>query len=123
MFSVVLLYILTFLYALILHFSAVRALPQQRGPPPVHAIASRDSSRQIDAFLTAHNDVRQKYGVPPLKWSNSLAAKATFWADRCILKHSNGILGDLNYGENIAAGTGNFTIDDAVASFINDKGE
>jgi len=119
MFSVVLLYILTFLF----HFSAVRAIPSQRNLPPVYAIASRDTSRQIDAFLSAHNDIRLEHGVPPLKWSNSLAAKATFWADRCNLKHSDGILGDINYGENIVAGTGNFTIDDAVASFINDKGE
>lgn len=31
-------------------------------------------------MLTAHNTVRQKTGVPPLKWSNKLAARAEEWA-------------------------------------------
>lgn len=123
MFSVALLNFLTFLYALSFQSLFVRALPARNGLPPVYAIASRDTSRQINAFLNAHNIVRQKYGVPPLKWSNALAAKATFWADRCILRHSDGILSDSNYGENIAAGAGDFNIDDAVATFINDKGK
>jgi pathogenesis-related protein 1 len=31
-------------------------------------------------MLAAHNEVRQKVGVPPLKWSNKLAARAEEWA-------------------------------------------
>jgi uncharacterized protein YkwD len=31
-------------------------------------------------MLAAHNAVRQKTGVPPLKWSNQLAAQAAEWA-------------------------------------------
>src|SRR5882724_9825446 len=31
-------------------------------------------------MLEAHNAVRQKTGVPPLKWSNKLAARAEEWA-------------------------------------------
>ncbi len=31
-------------------------------------------------MLTAHNAVRQKTGVPPLKWSDKLAAQAEDWA-------------------------------------------
>jgi pathogenesis-related protein 1 len=31
-------------------------------------------------MLAAHNAVRQKTGVPPLKWSNKLAARAEEWA-------------------------------------------
>jgi pathogenesis-related protein 1 len=33
-------------------------------------------------MLTAHNTVRQKVGVPPLKWSNKLAAQAEEWAKK-----------------------------------------
>src|SRR2546430_11628520 len=31
-------------------------------------------------MLTAHNELRRKTGVPPLKWSNKLAARAEEWA-------------------------------------------
>ena len=31
-------------------------------------------------MLAAHNEVRRKVGVPPLKWSNKLAARADEWA-------------------------------------------
>jgi pathogenesis-related protein 1 len=31
-------------------------------------------------ILAAHNAVRQKTGVPPLKWSKTLAARAEAWA-------------------------------------------
>jgi pathogenesis-related protein 1 len=33
-------------------------------------------------LLAAHNVVRQKTGLPPLKWSNELAARAEEWAKR-----------------------------------------
>ena len=31
--------------------------------------------------LEAHNEYRAKHGVPPLKWSDELAAGAQKWAD------------------------------------------
>lgn len=48
-----------------------------------------------------HNYWRGKLGLPPLKWSNQLAAEAQKWADNlasrgCVMQHSN-----TRYGENI----------------------
>ena len=43
-----------------------------------------EAEESLPAFalemLAAHNVVRQKTGVPPLKWSNKLAARAEEWA-------------------------------------------
>lgn len=57
-------------------------------------------------FLEAHNRVRAKYGVPPLRWSNKLARYARRWSDArrfdCVMMHSVGS----PYGENVFWGTG-----------------
>lgn len=49
------------------------------------ALSAVEAEEQIPAFaremLAAHNKVRQKTGVPPLKWSNKLAVQAEEWAE------------------------------------------
>jgi len=70
------------------------------------------SSDDITAYLSAHNTERSQHGANPLTWSDSLSAKAQQWANGCVFKHSGGSLGP--FGENLAAGTGSFTISDAI---------
>ncbi|KAE8766408.1 Pathogenesis-related protein 1A [Hordeum vulgare] len=57
-------------------------------------------------FLEAHNRVRAKYGVPPLRWSNKLSRYARRWSAArrfdCVMMHSVGS----PYGENVFWGTG-----------------
>ena len=119
------LYLLAFFCVSFLHSPVaifVQALPKPRSLPDVSSVASRGTPRQNNAFLDAHNAVRKQHGASPLIWSSNLADKAAYWADRCILEHSGGVLGTTSYGENIAAGTGNFSITDAFATFIEDEG-
>jgi len=98
----------------------VHALPTPRQLPDVNSVASRGTPRQNSVFLDAHNAVRNRHSAQALRWSGDLANKAGFWADRCQLEHSGGVLSPSPYGENIAAGTGRFTINDAVSTFIDD---
>ena len=100
----------------------VHALPKPRTIPDVSSVASRGTSRQITAFLDAHNVIRKQHGASSLSWSHDLADRAAFWADTCKLEHSGGMLSSNSYGENIAGGTGGFSLTDAVATFIDDKG-
>lgn len=68
------------------------------------------------AFLESHNLVRSGFNAQPLNWSTTLTGKAQAWASACRFEHSNGQLGP--YGENIAAGTGNFTARNAMNMFM-----
>jgi len=83
----------------------------------------RHSTAQKSAFLQAHNVVRARHNAAPLTWSLSLARLAEQWADTCQFKHTNGILRDEPYGENIVAATGNFPVKSAVATFVQDESE
>ncbi|KAF8185477.1 PR-1-like protein, partial [Mycena galopus ATCC 62051] len=56
----------------------------------------------VQAYLDAHNSVRELHGAVDLIWNNTLAAAAQQWANGCVAVHSNGQLGP--YGENLAAG-------------------
>jgi len=127
MFSVALSYILAFLCISFLPPPQaaffVNALPKPRPLPDVSSVASRGTSRQNNAFLDAHNAIRRQHGASPLIWSRDLADKAAYWADHCRLEHSGGALSKTNYGENIAAGIGGFSIKDAVAIFVDDRGQ
>lgn len=125
MFPVALFYFLAFFCASLLQSQAAlfaHALPKPRQLPDVSSVASRGTPRQNSAFLDQHNAVRNPHGAPALTWSRDLADKAAFWADRCKLEHSGGVLSSNRYGENIAGGTGSFSITDAVSTFINDGG-
>jgi len=53
-----------------------------------------------------------------LQWSGGLASSAQGYAQQCRIQHSNGALGPV--GENLVAGTGDFTPEQAVAMFLSD---
>ncbi|PAV21161.1 PR-1 [Pyrrhoderma noxium] len=67
------------------------------------------SPADIKAYLDSHNSVRAKHGAKPLTWSDNLASVAQNWANRCVFKHSGS-----KYGENLAAGSGDFSIPAAI---------
>ncbi|KIJ69953.1 hypothetical protein HYDPIDRAFT_104623 [Hydnomerulius pinastri MD-312] len=71
-----------------------------------------------NVYLYAHNLVRSAFHAQPLVWSTDLASKAQEWASACQFAHTEGQLGP--YGENIAAGTGNFTVAHAMKMFMED---
>ncbi|TBU64989.1 PR-1-like protein [Dichomitus squalens] len=80
------------------------------------------SQSDINAYLTAHNSIRAQHGAAPLTWSDSLAAAAQTWANKCVFKHSGGTLGP--FGENLAAGTGSsYDIAAAVKSWTDEVSE
>jgi len=66
-----------------------------------------------DQLLERHNYYRAKLGVPPLEWSDELAAFAQNWANHlaksCDLEHSDG-----NFGENLYWTSGTATPNDVV---------
>ncbi len=74
---------------------------------PVAQDGSRTSPAELDpqivGFLKVHNDARAAVGVPPLKWSASLARYAQEWADQLA---KPGVEFDhrdqQEYGENLA---------------------
>ncbi|KXN92299.1 Fruiting body protein SC14 [Leucoagaricus sp. SymC.cos] len=120
------------LLATLLHTADALAAPasnvdqglSDRGPHSLtDPTAIRRSAAQISAFLQAHNTVRAKHHARPLTWSVSLAQMADQWADACNFKHTNGILSDTPYGENIVAATGDFPVSAAVDTFIQDAGQ
>lgn len=78
---------------------------------------------QVQEILDAHNKYRTEVGVPPLQWSDSLAASAQQWANYLAstgqFKHSdtNGV------GENLAQGSppGSFTVTQLVDIWGSEK--
>ena len=60
--------------------------------------------QRFEGVLQAHNGVRLKHGLKPLKWSNKLAKYSQEWADHlgrgnhCQIKHRPG---NPPYGENL----------------------
>ncbi|KZT22019.1 PR-1-like protein [Neolentinus lepideus HHB14362 ss-1] len=78
----------------------------------------RTSAADIQAYLDGHNTARAQHGANPLTWSDDLANAAQSWANGCKFQHSGGSLGP--YGENLAAGTGDFTIADAIGAWVNE---
>ncbi|KAJ7467240.1 CAP domain-containing protein, partial [Mycena galericulata] len=86
-------------------------------------------------FLDLHNTERAAHGASNLTWSNGLVMAAQSWAKNCIDTHSGGRfqLEGLPLGgacgldtpimispvaENIAAGTGEYSISDVMQGFI-----
>ncbi|OCH96011.1 PR-1-like protein, partial [Obba rivulosa] len=72
-------------------------------------------------YLSGHNDLRAQHGAAPLSWSEDLQDKAQSYADSCHFAHSDGALGPV--GENLGAGTGTFTAEEAVAQFATDESQ
>ena len=60
----------------------------------------------VNSILTVHNQERAEVGVPPLTWSDKLAASAQTWADQMEatgeFAHSTCCGAFRDYGENIA---------------------
>jgi hypothetical protein len=84
--------------------------------------ATADGPGVAHEFLEAHNRVRAKYGVPPLRWSNKLARYARRWSSLrrfdCVLMHSPAS----PYGENVFWGSGrDWRAADAVASWAGES--
>jgi pathogenesis-related protein 1 len=64
------------------------------------ASAAEDGSLARD-MLAAHNAVRAKVGVPPLVWSEKLAAAAQEWADTLIAQRRFEHRPNSSHGENL----------------------
>ncbi|KAI5661239.1 hypothetical protein M9H77_20562 [Catharanthus roseus] len=67
------------------------------------------AQNSIKVYLDAHNAARTQVGVGPMKWDNHLATYAFNYANKINLScpklvHSGG-----PFGENLAAGTGDFS--------------
>jgi len=105
----------------------------------VPCAALQRSYAQSDAILKMHNDERTAVRVPPLVWSNSLAADAKSWADHLATLNNGKMLNELTQndlphstgtgqGENLAfswnAGTGQVSppsTESLVSGWINEK--
>jgi len=79
------------------------------------------SQSDIQAYLDGHNVIRAKHNAAPLTWSSTLASAAETWAKRCVFEHSGGSLG--SYGENLSAGSGSFTIADAIKLWTDEESQ
>jgi len=93
-------------------------------PPPATTSGSDDGggstpSSDIQAYLDGHNGVRAKHGAAALTWSDKLAAAAQKWAEHCVFEHSGGSLGP--YGENLAAGSGDYSIASGIKSWADEE--
>jgi len=82
---------------------------------------SRASNSDVQTYLQTHNSIRSQYGAVPVTLSNAAAEKAQEWADKCTNQHSGGTLGPL--GENLAAGTGSYSIAEAVKDWTDEVSE
>ena len=84
--------------------SADRAIAGSPAPESQVAALKNAETDSDRAILSAHNRYRAEVGVPPLRWSSSLAAGAREWAiylaNSNTFKHS-----DTQNGENLAIGT------------------
>ncbi|KIJ28765.1 hypothetical protein M422DRAFT_95458, partial [Sphaerobolus stellatus SS14] len=72
----------------------------------------------VQAYLDAHNNIRDTHNVAPLAWSNSLAYAQT-WANRCVMQHSGGSLRPSS--ENLAWGPPGFKPINAVSLWNSEK--
>jgi uncharacterized protein YkwD len=57
----------------------------------------------IQKMLDAHNDIRCRVGIPPLQWSEELAAYSQKWANSLIANNRTAHNSNSPYGENIIA--------------------
>ena len=91
---------------------------------PSYAQSRLDANSQ-NAILDVHNRERAAVGVPPVTWSDSVAAGAQDWADHMlstgVFQHST--LEQLNgQGENMVAGMGaNYPLLDMIHGWTNEK--
>jgi len=89
--------------------------PSSSQPASLKPSSGTVSNTDIDAYLKAHNDFRNLHGAQPLTWSSELSATAQAWANGCKFVHSHG-----QYGENLAAGSGALSIQDAITMWTDE---
>jgi pathogenesis-related protein 1 len=91
---------------------------------PSYAQSRLDANSQ-NAILDIHNRMRAAVGVPPLTWSDSLAAGAQNWADNMLSTgvYAHSTLEQLNgQGENMVAGMGaNYPLLDMIHGWVNEE--
>jgi hypothetical protein len=79
-------------------------------------------SAAVSGITAAHNAARAAVSppaaapIPPLTWSDTVAATAQAWANNCHFMHSGG-----KYGENIYASSGTSTPAQVVDSWVAEK--
>ncbi|TRM68201.1 PR-1-like protein [Schizophyllum amplum] len=78
---------------------------------------------QILEYLDTHDSIRAQHDAAALDWSDTLAIMAQEYANTCQMASSGGALLDTLYGENIVAGTDDFTPVDAVNAFASDESQ
>ena len=76
---------------------ARRAADKAAAPRPPSSL----TAAEVTATLDAHNAWRTKYGVPPLKWDNDVAAYAQEWANKLAASRTFEHRTENTYGENI----------------------
>ncbi|RDX50221.1 PR-1-like protein [Lentinus brumalis] len=100
-------------------FKSLLAIASLLAVAAANPLATRATPQSdIDAYLKGHNTVRAQHGAAALTWDENLAAKAQQWANGCVFQHSGGSLGP--YGENLAAGTGDYSIAAALKSWTDE---
>ena len=71
------------------------------------------SQQEIKDYLDFHNKARKDVGVPPVQWSNEIAAYAQEWADYLARNNRFEHRADHRYGENIAMHSDNALLNGA----------
>ncbi|KAH7107821.1 CAP domain-containing protein [Auriculariales sp. MPI-PUGE-AT-0066] len=92
--------------------------PSASGP----ACANAERQPKCPGLPRPHNAARAQHSAQAVTWDDNLAALAQQWVNGCTFEHSGGSLtSDFGYGENLAAGTGEYQIGDAVTSWVNEQ--
>ncbi|CAL5011858.1 unnamed protein product [Urochloa decumbens] len=89
------------------------------------ASMAQNTAQEQEEFVALHNAARREVGVEDVVWDETVAAFARAYAARragdCSLVHSEDAeRWRLDYGENIAGGTG-LTVAGAVPMWVNEK--
>ncbi|KAL8480458.1 hypothetical protein ACS0TY_026583 [Phlomoides rotata] len=78
-----------------------RHLPTPPSPPPEPPSFVPEFDWEQEEYLKAHNEIRQRVGVPPLVWDANLTAESRNWAELrrgdCNYRHHS----PSKYGESI----------------------
>ncbi|MEY2942835.1 MAG: hypothetical protein RLY97_849 [Pseudomonadota bacterium] len=76
-------------------------------------------------ILILHNDERSRLGLPPLQWSEELAADARDWSETMARQGSFGHSPDElrgNQGENLFRGSaGDYDVEEMIAGFVEER--
>jgi len=94
--------------AIVLVLAAASSRAQGTAPTVPSITGSNVPPTQAQAALDFHNAKRHDVGVPPLRWSATLAAAAQSWANHLAATNHCGLIHTDNdrYGENLFGGSG-----------------